>query len=321
MFWWKAIHNGLPVIENLNKRGCRSSDLCPVCGEEIETLDHMMIWCRVASEIWSISLQQENNQLSQSCTIYDLLSYCLHTASKDRSYCFPFFLGWRIWKARNKLVFENKRDHITQIVNAAVMDSKIWKEALTQNKETEQTVSNPLVSSVQEILPQHTELYCIVDASWKAPMDNIGIGWSLYCREGTLILQGSSAMNPTSTPLVAEAMAMWTAVQQLYRLYYANMFILSDCLRLISTLHCVTKGRPVQDICHPEVFGVAEDIEAVATKCNFSFRHAPRNLLDVVDKLVKDARIGNKPYVITWLNSSAIVLSFQSNEIQMLTKK
>ncbi|CAN7017372.1 unnamed protein product, partial [Brassica oleracea var. botrytis] len=43
-------------------------------------------------------------------------------------------------------------------------------------------------------------------------------------------------------------MAMWTAVQQLYRLYYANMFILSDY------------------ICHPEVFGVAEDIEAVATK-------------------------------------------------------
>ncbi|KAG2286696.1 hypothetical protein Bca52824_046300 [Brassica carinata] len=112
----------------------------------------------------------------------------LSSHSQDRSYCFPFFLGWRIWKARNKLVFENKRDHITQIVNAAVMDSKIWKEALTQNKETEQT-----------------------------------------------------------------------------------------------------------------------DIEAVATKCNFSFRHAPRNLLDVVDKLVKDARIGNKPYVITWLNSSAIL--------------
>nr|VDD12317.1 unnamed protein product [Brassica oleracea] len=41
-------------------------------------------------------------------------------------------------------------------------------------------------------------------------------------------------------------MAMWTAVRQLYRLYYANVFILN--------------------ICHPEVFGVAKDIEAVATK-------------------------------------------------------
>ncbi|KAL0712201.1 hypothetical protein Bca4012_019179 [Brassica carinata] len=133
--------------------------------------------------------------------------------------------------------------------------------------------------------------------------DNIGIGWCLYSREGTLILQGCSAMNPTSTSLVAEAMAMWSAVQQLYRLYYTNVTFLSDCLRLIEALYCMIRGRGKQDICHPEVIGVAEDIEAIATKSNFNFKHVPRNLIDVVDNLAKDARLSNRSYVITWLNN------------------
>lgn len=65
----------------------------------------------------------------------------------------------------------------------------------------------------------------------------------------------------------------------------------------------MAKGRRDQDICHPEVIGVAKDIKAVATKSNFNFRHVPRKLIDVVDKLAKDVRISNRPYVITWLNS------------------
>lgn len=64
MFWWKVIHNGLPVIENLVKRGCRIYDLCPICGEKAETMDHMMLQCRVAWEIWSLSLKEDSNLLN-----------------------------------------------------------------------------------------------------------------------------------------------------------------------------------------------------------------------------------------------------------------
>lgn len=136
MFWWKATHNGLPVVENLKKRGYGSCELCPLCGEKPETVDHMILQCRIAWEIWSLVLNEDRYQLSQISTIYDLMLFCLQKISKDRADNVPFFLGWRIWKARNKLVFENRRDHIIHIINSAYMDAKIWKEALTQNKET-----------------------------------------------------------------------------------------------------------------------------------------------------------------------------------------
>lgn len=69
--------------------------------------------------------------------------------------------------------------------------------------------------SMNEILPHESYFYCVADASWKSPYEKAGIGWSLHSREGTLILQGSSAIAPTFSSLEAEAMATLLAVQQL----------------------------------------------------------------------------------------------------------
>ena len=53
-FWCKIAHNSLPVAYNLKKRGIKTGDWCQVCGEEKETLNHMMFHCRVSKEIWSL---------------------------------------------------------------------------------------------------------------------------------------------------------------------------------------------------------------------------------------------------------------------------
>lgn len=196
MFWWKVLHNGLPVFENLIKRGCGSCNICMVCGEEPESVDHMLIQCRVAKEVWSLACNDNNALINCASTFTDLYSNCLQRALKDPHDTISFFLGWRIWKMRNRLVFENKRDHIIQIINAAYVDAKTWKEALTQCEPTAEINVAPCFNSVQEIIPHDAELYCIVDASWKSPKDKIGIGWSLYSKKGTPRLQRSSAMEP-----------------------------------------------------------------------------------------------------------------------------
>lgn len=200
MFWWKVFHNGVPVLENLVKRGSGGCNICMVCGEESESVDHMLVRCRVAKEVWSLALNDNNASINCTNTSTDLYSYCLQRVSKDPQDTVLFFLGWRIWKMRNKLVYENRRDHIIQVLNAAYVDVKIWKEALTQREPTARIDVASSINSVQEILPHNAELYCIVDASWKSPKDKIGIGWSLYSKDSTPRLQGSTAMEPTSSP-------------------------------------------------------------------------------------------------------------------------
>ncbi|KAG5413341.1 hypothetical protein IGI04_000908 [Brassica rapa subsp. trilocularis] len=102
---------------------------------------------------------------------------------------------------RNRIIFENNRDHIVQI------------------------------------LPPGTEIYCIADASWKFLTDKFGIGRSLISKKGILKIKGSAAIKATTTPLVAEAMTMMLAVQQMHRLRYKQVAFLGDSELLIRSYY------------------------------------------------------------------------------------
>ncbi|KAH0941263.1 hypothetical protein HID58_000900, partial [Brassica napus] len=78
-------------------------------------------------------------------------------------------------------------------------------------------------NSTLQILPPGTEIYCIADASWKFLTDKFGIG--------------SAAIKATTTPLVAEAMTMMLAVQQMHRLRYKQVAFLGDSELLIRSYY------------------------------------------------------------------------------------
>ncbi|KAL0718059.1 hypothetical protein Bca4012_067381 [Brassica carinata] len=142
--------------------------------------------------------------------------------------------------------------------------------------------------SINDVLPQESMLYCIADASWKSVDEMAGIGWSLYSRQGTLMMQGSSAIAPTNSALEAEAMATLLAVQQLHRLHFKDVIILGDNAQLFKSLE--------------DQRGKVQDILNIAKQNAFSFKHVPRKLVHQVDQLAKRARMLNQQYVITWFS-------------------
>ncbi|KAH0926555.1 hypothetical protein HID58_018811, partial [Brassica napus] len=108
---------------------------------------------------------------------------------------------------------------------SAITDYQVWKDATERNNAIYERSQHTLQYPIADILQQQTHNYCIVDASWKSPTEKAGIGWSLFSKEGISWLQGSSAIAPTNSPFIAEAMAMLLAVQQLHTLAYKNVFI------------------------------------------------------------------------------------------------
>ena len=54
-FWWKILHNALPVAANLARLRIKLSRDCVLCGEEEESIMHLLFHCRVAREIWELS--------------------------------------------------------------------------------------------------------------------------------------------------------------------------------------------------------------------------------------------------------------------------
>ena len=118
------------MAENLNMRGIIIYRYCQVCGEEIENIYHMLISCRVAKEIWSFSLSELSCQHESDNAIFEVFQNLMDIMKNSQPLNnLPFFVGWRIWKIRNKLVYENKRDHIAQVVNVTLMDERVWREA------------------------------------------------------------------------------------------------------------------------------------------------------------------------------------------------
>lgn len=72
IFWWKILHNCLPVAVNLNKRGGRVSPDCQLCGEGNEIISHLFYECKVSREIWNLACPELLQSLEPNL---DLLFY------------------------------------------------------------------------------------------------------------------------------------------------------------------------------------------------------------------------------------------------------
>lgn len=54
-FLWRSINNSLPVQVNLQSRRVKYRDECNLCGEQPESVVHIMLDCPIAIAIWKMS--------------------------------------------------------------------------------------------------------------------------------------------------------------------------------------------------------------------------------------------------------------------------
>ena len=257
----------------------------------------MLFCCRVAKEIWSLSEISTAIDVNQADIIPHTVLGFFSSQDRNPQKTLPWFLGLRIWKMRNKLLFENKRDHILSVIHAAHLDYKTWMEEMIKaNVHTEQPQRSK-INSIQEVHRPETKDYCIVDASWISPTDKAGIGWSLHSREGTLRIRGSSAIHQTISPLVAEASAMLLAVQQMVKLSYKKVMFVSDCQLLIKILHQVQAWEVIKKL--KWTTSIIQDIWNYSKNNSSSFSFVPRTCTQYADLLAKMARINDQNYVIS----------------------
>ncbi|KAG2260421.1 hypothetical protein Bca52824_079715 [Brassica carinata] len=140
---------------------------------------------------------------------------------------------------RNNILFHHKRDHILRVIHAAIRENQCWNKAMDIESSQKQStgVQRNQMENIHEVLPPLTNLYCLVDASWKSNQELAGIGWSLHSKESIQKIRGSSSIVPTNTSIEAEAMAMLMTVQQIKSLRYENVAFISDCNQLIDELN------------------------------------------------------------------------------------
>ncbi|XP_013607275.1 PREDICTED: uncharacterized protein LOC106313893 [Brassica oleracea var. oleracea] len=140
-FWWRVIHNALPVAENLRRRKIQIEDTCQRCGEESETVNHMLFHCRISKEIWNLAPTPVNSDASW-------------TSSEENA-----GIGWALYNKEAKLVLHGKAA-IEPIDSPLEAEAEALLMAISQIK---RLGFNPVTfcgdsAVLYKQLPQHKEI-------------------------------------------------------------------------------------------------------------------------------------------------------------------
>ncbi|XP_020206066.1 uncharacterized protein LOC109791211 [Cajanus cajan] len=112
---WRLLHNALPSVDNLLRRGIvlpPLDSMCVMCNEQPETLPHFFFSCPIADQLWkyyfswaSISTVQPQTMRLHYCQYPQLCFGLLQMKGWDivRS-----AVVWCIWNGRNNQIFRRR---------------------------------------------------------------------------------------------------------------------------------------------------------------------------------------------------------------------
>ena len=122
MFIWKGLSDAIPVKELTWRRVKVGDPICTMCGEEVETLEHMLLKCSKVKDIWKLAPIHWDGIEHRSVKFKDWWAAVSEARSRIQRKAhigLTAYILWQIWKSRNNKDFNNKDMDPATIVNKA----------------------------------------------------------------------------------------------------------------------------------------------------------------------------------------------------------
>ncbi|XP_071687046.1 uncharacterized protein [Rutidosis leptorrhynchoides] len=131
LFVWRTRKGRLPILPELDKRGIDLNSVrCPICDDDIESLDHSLFACKISKEIWVRVFNWWNMGNITSHGIRDLLIGDVGQNVTEVGKLIWQGVIWTgcylIWKNRNEKVFKNKCWNVPVAVSEIQVKSFDW---------------------------------------------------------------------------------------------------------------------------------------------------------------------------------------------------
>ena len=121
-FLWRCLQNALPANETLFKRIGKGSNICSCCGDNAETIEHMLFFCPTAKVVWKLAPVKWDGIAELQGNFWNWWVAVMQSAKEahglDRIQLTVSIL-WQVWKARNKMTFQAERGNAKLIVDKA----------------------------------------------------------------------------------------------------------------------------------------------------------------------------------------------------------
>jgi len=135
-FMWLVAHNKCWTADRLARRGMPRPKCCPLCDQEEETINHLLVECVFAREFWFLLLWQVGLQaLSPQPTENSFLDWWegANNAIADmvrQGVNSLIILGaWIFWNHRNRCVFYGAASSVAGALGVAGEEHRLWTTA------------------------------------------------------------------------------------------------------------------------------------------------------------------------------------------------
>ncbi|XP_071695898.1 uncharacterized protein [Rutidosis leptorrhynchoides] len=131
VFIWRAKRKRLAVLSELDKRGIDLNSIrCPICDDDIESVDHTLLFCKQAFDIWFKVFEWWGLNALTSFSVAEIFgegsSGTMTELGANIWQAVKWVCGYLIWKNRNQKIFKNKCWNTPVALNEIQVTSYDW---------------------------------------------------------------------------------------------------------------------------------------------------------------------------------------------------
>jgi hypothetical protein len=247
---WRIIQRAIPVRSELNKRGIPCPVVCPRCFQQEESIDHTFMHCPRANKIWFGSRLGIHFNRSHASFIDWLIHAISSLCPEDIIYLAA--ITYSIWFARNQHIFELKDTPDLTVIEKAsksIIDFQL-ATGLDQSSSSDQIgINNNQNTNYQrntrstqwtKPMPGTIKINCDANLS---KYGRWGLGATCRDSDGVLVAAATWESPGPDDPTLAEACAVYQAVQLARDCCFQDVIFESDISSIISLINA-TKALP-----------------------------------------------------------------------------
>ncbi|KAM5562230.1 hypothetical protein ABKV19_017448 [Rosa sericea] len=227
---WKVCQSILPTLSQLRGRRVPLLGGCFFCNAEDESILHVTLECPFVRDLINM-VPSLHNILTSSIpnSIVDWLQSCYSSLSRE-DFSLLLVLLWAIWKERNKRVWNNKFQSLSQVYFHTVHLFQSLKTALPAKVPRVGRRPRPWSP------PPAGWLKANMDGAFDAAAHRGGLGVVVRDNGGRIVAGACASVSVVLSPALVEAFAGRLACQVVERFGLAPVVFETDCLQLVNAI-------------------------------------------------------------------------------------